>query len=209
MADTASTRNGFYPRMCHAGCRNNTTLILIRMISLLTPPSRSQREHGHVRTSALVGVVLDEERLLDRRLRAGRVLALGGLRVGLRAREQLHLRILVLVVLAAPNLDARRLRAKRAGGGGAWKGGAGSIATWLGKLELRPCAMLLTKVAVRGSGTVARAGGAGGAGGAGSAGSACLQGARVGEGEREGTLAVELVDLVQVDGRVLLRDAAW
>ena len=69
--------------------------------------------------------------------------------------------------------------------------------------------MLLTKVAVRGSGTVARAVGAGGAGGAGSAGSACLQGARVGEGEREGTLAVELVDLVQVDGRVLLRDAAW
>ena len=38
---------------------------------------------------------------------------------------------------------------------------------------------------------------------------ACLQGARVGEGEGEGALAVELVDLVEVDGRVLLRDAAW
>jgi hypothetical protein len=31
----------------------------------------------------LVGVVLDEKRLLDRRLRSRRVLALGGLRVGL------------------------------------------------------------------------------------------------------------------------------
>lgn len=38
---------------------------------------------------------------------------------------------------------------------------------------------------------------------------ACLQGARVGEGEGEGALAVELVDLVEVDRRVLLRDAAW
>merc|ERR1711924_558383 len=91
----------------------------------------------------LVGVVLDEERLLDRRLRAGLVLALGGLRVGLRAREELVLRRLVLVLLAAPDLDARR-----------------------------------------------------------------LERARVREGEGEGALAVELVDLVEVDGRVLLRDAA-
>ena len=89
-----------------------------------------------------VGVVLHEERLLDRRLRARDVLAHGRLRVGLGAREELVLGRLVLVVLAAPDLDARR-----------------------------------------------------------------LQGARVREGEREGALAVELVDLVQVDGRVLLRDA--
>merc|ERR1740138_257091 len=91
----------------------------------------------------LVGVVLDEERLLDGRLRAGLVLALGGLRVGLRAREELVLRRLVLVLLAAPDLDARR-----------------------------------------------------------------LERARVREGEGEGALAVELVDLVEVDRRVLLGDTA-
>merc|ERR1740138_2034930 len=91
----------------------------------------------------LVGVVLDEERLLDGRLRAGHVVAGGGLRVGLGAREELVLRLLVVLLLAAPDLDARG-----------------------------------------------------------------LEGARVREGEREAALALELVDLVEVDGRVLRGDAA-
>mmetsp|Transcript_27017 Transcript_27017/g.61992 ORF Transcript_27017/g.61992 Transcript_27017/m.61992 type:complete len:441 (-) Transcript_27017:20-1342(-) len=91
----------------------------------------------------LVDVVLDEEGLLDGRLGAWHVLALRGLGVGDGAREELVLGSLVFVVLASPDLNARR-----------------------------------------------------------------LQRTRVGEREREGALAVELVDLVEVDGGILLRDAA-
>merc|ERR1719352_1740210 len=63
--------------------------------------------------SCSVDIVLHEERLLGRRLRARDVLAARGLGVSLRARQQQRLRLLVVLVLAAPGLDARRLQRPR------------------------------------------------------------------------------------------------
>merc|ERR1719258_567220 len=51
-------------------------------------------------TMGLVDVVLDEQRLLNRRLRARHVLADGGLGVGLGARQELVLSLLVVLLLA-------------------------------------------------------------------------------------------------------------
>merc|ERR1719237_78716 len=91
----------------------------------------------------LVDIVFDEERLLNGRLRTWHILSSTSLRVGLSTRIELVLCCGVFLLLARPDLDARR-----------------------------------------------------------------LESTRVREGESEGTLAVELVDLIEVDARVLFRDAA-
>ena len=88
----------------------------------------------------LVGVVLDEERLLNRWLRARHVLADRRLRVGLRARLELVLRGLVLVLLAAPDLDARRLRR----GDKAMGAEHGSSAAWR-RVRLAPAGRASTR----------------------------------------------------------------
>ena len=80
--------------------------------------SRGQLRRGGARCGLCsIDIVLHKERLLDGGLRAGDVLAGGGLGVGLRAREQLVLRLLVVLLLAAPNLDAGRLQRARVGEG--------------------------------------------------------------------------------------------
>jgi len=62
--------------------------------------------HAAIMSLGLVRVVLDEEGLLDRRLRARHVLAEACLRVRLSAGKKLLLRLLVVLLLAAPDLDA-------------------------------------------------------------------------------------------------------
>lgn len=106
-----------------------------------TPHMCTQSNGKHHECSRLVHVVLHEEGLLDGRLGAWLVLALGGLGVGNSTGAELVLRGLVVLLLAAPDLDAGRLQ----------------------------------RTGVR-------------------------------EGKGEGALALELVDLVEVDGGVLLGD---
>merc|ERR1711990_2953 len=79
-----------------------------RALTAVGSPRGAVQAHG-----CLVDVVLDEERLLDRRLRARHVLADAGLRVGDGAGEELVLRGLVVLLLAGPDLGARRLEGAR------------------------------------------------------------------------------------------------